>query len=118
MFDLLKSLGALTGAELVGPVTTESAPGEEETQPPQSDQVGEARTEKDTEEETGAAKRLSQEAEGVIVNLLTTDDKYTFHAIFGCMLSVGAIHFEEWFCTSKKGGIGVVGGFKHRVLCI
>ena len=25
---------------------------------------------------------------------------------FGRMLSVGAIHFEEWFYTSKKGGIG------------
>ena len=65
MFDLLKSLGGLTGAELVGPVTAESAPGEEEAQPPQTDQVGEAQAEKDTEEETGAAKRLSQDAEGV-----------------------------------------------------
>ena len=25
---------------------------------------------------------------------------------FGCMLSVGAIRFEDRFCASKKGGIG------------
>ena len=25
---------------------------------------------------------------------------------FGCMLSVGAIHFEERFCASRKGGTG------------
>ena len=25
---------------------------------------------------------------------------------FGRMLLVGAIHFEDRFCTSKKGGIG------------
>ena len=30
---------------------------------------------------------------------------------FGCMLSVGAIRFEDRFCTSKKGGIREVGGF-------
>ena len=28
---------------------------------------------------------------------------------FGRMLSVGAIRFEDRFCTSKKGGIGGVG---------
>ena len=25
---------------------------------------------------------------------------------FGCMLSVGAIRFEDMFCASKKGGLG------------
>ena len=30
---------------------------------------------------------------------------------FGHMLSVGAIRFEDRFCTSKKGGMGKVGGF-------
>ena len=29
---------------------------------------------------------------------------------FGRMLSVGAIHFENRFCTSRKGGTGEVGG--------
>ena len=32
---------------------------------------------------------------------------------FGRMLSVGAIHFEDRFCTSKKGGIGG-GVWVHR----
>ena len=31
---------------------------------------------------------------------------------FGRMLSVGAIHFEDRFCTSKKCGIGG-GGWVH-----
>ena len=30
---------------------------------------------------------------------------------FGRMLSVGAINFEDKFCTSKKGGIGGDGQF-------
>ena len=29
---------------------------------------------------------------------------------FGCMLSVGAIRFEDRFCASRKGGIGGHGG--------
>ena len=29
---------------------------------------------------------------------------------FGCMLSVGAIRFEDRFCASRKGGKGEVGG--------
>ena len=37
-------------------------------------------------------------------NLLTTDD--TFSSDFGHTISVGAICFEDRFCTSKKGGIG------------
>ena len=32
---------------------------------------------------------------------------------FGHMLSVGAICFDDTFCTSKKGGIGG-GGWVHR----
>ena len=36
---------------------------------------------------------------------------------FGHMLSVGAIHFEDRFCASKKGGMGEVGGFHHGVPC-
>ena len=63
MFDLLRSLGALTGAELVGPATAESASSGEEAEVPQTDRVGEAQAEKDTEEETGATRRLTQEAE-------------------------------------------------------
>ena len=35
---------------------------------------------------------------------------------FGCMLSVGAIHFDR-FCASKKGGMGGVGGFQLGVPC-
>ena len=31
---------------------------------------------------------------------------------FGHMLSVGAIRFEDRFCTSKKGGVGG-GGWVH-----
>ena len=31
---------------------------------------------------------------------------------FGRMLSVGAIRFEDRFCTSKKGGVGG-GGWVH-----
>ena len=30
---------------------------------------------------------------------------------FGSMLSVGAIRFEDWFCASRKGGTGEVGGY-------
>ena len=33
---------------------------------------------------------------------------------FGCMLLVGAIHFEDRFCTSKKGGIGGGGWVSAR----
>ena len=33
---------------------------------------------------------------------------------FGCMLSVGAIHFEDRFCASKKGGIGGGGWVSAR----
>ena len=29
------------------------------------------------------------------------------------MLSVGTIRFEDKFCTSKKGGMGEVGGCHH-----
>ena len=36
---------------------------------------------------------------------------------FGHMLSVGAIHFEDRFCASKKGGIGGMGGFQLGVPC-
>ena len=34
---------------------------------------------------------------------------------FGCMLSVGAISFEDRFCAGKKGGIGG-GGQTHAVM--
>ena len=33
------------------------------------------------------------------------------------MISVGAIHFEDRFCASKKGGIGEVGRQSHDMLC-
>ena len=33
------------------------------------------------------------------------------------LLSDGAICFDDRFCASKKGGIGEVGGFQHRVPC-
>ena len=69
MFDLLKSLGALTGAELVGPVTAESAPSGKEVELPQTDQVEETQTEKDAKEETGADRRLS-EGEAAIVKVV------------------------------------------------
>ena len=36
---------------------------------------------------------------------------------FGCMLSVGAIRFEDRFCASKKGGIGGGGWVHHGVPC-
>ena len=36
---------------------------------------------------------------------------------FGRMLSVGAIHFEDRFCASKKGGIGGGGWVHPRVPC-
>ena len=54
----------------------------------------------------------------LILGLLTTDDKCTHHATFGCMLSLdavcfedslGAICFEDSFCTSKKGWIACSG---------
>ena len=63
----------------------------------------------------------------LILSLLTTDDKCTHHATFGCMLSLGAICFEDslgaicfedslgaicfedGFCTSKKGWIACSG---------
>ena len=32
-----------------------------------------------------------------------------------CTLSVGAIHFEDGYCASKKGGIGDVDGFQHSI---
>ena len=34
-------------------------------------------------------------------------------SVFGRMLSVGAIHFEDRFCASRKGGTGG-GGWVHR----
>ena len=34
------------------------------------------------------------------------------------MLSVGAIHSEGKFCASKKGGMGEVGEFQHRVAAL
>ena len=43
-------------------------------------------------------------------NPLTTDDAFWCCLTFGCMLSVGAISFEDRFCTSIKGGMGEVGG--------
>ena len=36
---------------------------------------------------------------------------------FGHMLSVGAIHFEDRLCTTKKGGIGGGGRVQRGVLC-
>ena len=33
---------------------------------------------------------------------------------FGCILSVGAIHFEDRFCASKKGVIGGGGQISAR----
>ena len=47
-----------------------------------------------------------KEAETSYLNPLTTDDECTQSCNFGYMISVGAIHFEDRFCTSKKGGIG------------
>ena len=42
-----------------------------------------------------------------IVNpLCTTHEKCTSSCNFGRMLSVGAIHFEDRFCTSKKCAVG------------
>ena len=36
---------------------------------------------------------------------------------FGHMLSVGAIRFEDRFCTSKKGGVGGGGWIHPGVPC-
>ena len=36
---------------------------------------------------------------------------------FGCMLSVGTIHFEDRFCASKKGGMGEVDGHIQDMPC-
>ena len=33
------------------------------------------------------------------------------------MISVGAIRFEDWFCTSKKGRIGGGGWVHPELLC-
>ena len=38
-------------------------------------------------------------------NPLITDGERTSHATLGTCLSVGAICFEDRFCTSKNGGI-------------
>ena len=43
----------------------------------------------------------------------TTDDAILCH-LTGRMLSVGAIHFEDRFCASKKGGIGGGGWVSAR----
>ena len=46
-----------------------------------------------------------------------THDECTRHAMlgnFGCMLSVGAICFENRFCASKIGGIGGSGRVSAR----
>ena len=43
-----------------------------------------------------------------LVNTLTSNDNYS---CLGLMLSVGTIHFEDRFCTSRKIGIGGGGWF-------
>ena len=40
------------------------------------------------------------------IELLSAQSTVTFALNFGCMLSVGAICFEDRFCASKMGGIG------------
>ena len=37
---------------------------------------------------------------------------------FGCMFSVGASCFKDKFCASKKGGMGEVDEFQHRVAAL
>ena len=52
------------------------------------------------------------------LNPLITDDAIWHHLTLAArMLSVGAIHFEDRFCASKKGGIGGGGGFQLGVPC-
>ena len=41
----------------------------------------------------------------MLVNPLTTDDASWRRQFFGRMLSVGAIHFEDRFCASRKGEV-------------
>ena len=42
---------------------------------------------------------------------------FTLACNFDCMLSVGAIRFEDRFCASRKGGTGEVGGHSHDMPC-
>ena len=44
---------------------------------------------------------------------LPTNDAFWQSSVFSCMLSVGAIHFEDRFCASRKGGTGK-GGWMHH----
>ena len=39
------------------------------------------------------------------------DEECTCHPKFGCMLSIGTIHFEDRFCAGKKVGEGEMGGW-------